>query len=243
LLVGLVWAGLVSAAEDPQVKLTPQETEWIAAHPVIEVGVFAGNHYPLEAWVAGAPEGIGIDYAKLLASRVGMRVQFRPFTDWEAVSLGEMPASLDLLVGQSHGFTSHFDYLNPYVQTQFVLVARRGDLKIRSEADLAHARIAVERISIGYTRIVKSHFPDATLVFSTLENRHWIWWRRASLMRTSAFPHARVGCSASVSSMTSARWLRCPISAPCSRRWLFRVTGHCWPRCCARRPIPSATTR
>jgi len=61
LLIGLCWAGLVAATEDPQVKLTPQETEWIAAHPVIEVGVFAGNHYPLEAWVAGAPEGIGID--------------------------------------------------------------------------------------------------------------------------------------------------------------------------------------
>lgn len=194
MLIGLVWAGLVSAAEDPQVKLTPQETEWIAAHPVIEVGVFAGNHYPLEAWVAGAPEGIGIDYAKLLASRVGMRVQFRPFTDWEAVSLGEMPASLDLLVGQSHGFTSHFDYLNPYVQTQFVLVARRGDLKIRSEADLAHARIAVERISIGYTRIVKSHFPDATLVFSDAGEQ-------ALDMVAQGFADAYIGVSA------RTRWL------------------------------------
>jgi two-component system sensor histidine kinase EvgS len=194
LLIGLVWAGLVSAAEDPQVKLTPQETEWIAAHPVIEVGVFAGNHYPLEAWVAGAPEGIGVDYAKLLASRVGMRVQFRPFTDWEAVSLGEMPASLDLLVGQSHGFTSHFDYLNPYVQTQFVLVARRGDLKIRSEADLTHARIAVERISIGYTRIVKSHFPDATLVFSDAGEQ-------ALDMVAQGFADAYIGVSA------RTRWL------------------------------------
>lgn len=166
LLACLLCCGAVRAADDTQVSLTPQETEWISAHPVIEVGVFAGNHYPLEAWVAGGAEGLGVDYAKLLASRVGLRLQFRPFTDWESVSLGESPSSYDLLVGQPNGYSNHFDYLKPYVQTQYVLVARRGDLKIRSQADLSHARIAVERISSGYTRIVKTHFPDATLVFS-----------------------------------------------------------------------------
>lgn len=194
LFLGALCVGRAEAAEDPQVKLTPQEAEWIAAHPVIEVGIFAGNHYPLEAWVAGAPEGLGVDYAKLLAGRVGLRVQFRPFTAWEAVSQGETPASLDLLVGQSNGFSNHFDYLNPYVQTQFVLVARRGDLKIRSQADLAHARIAVERISVGYTRIVKSHFPDATLVFSDAGEE-------ALDMVAQGFADAYIGVSA------RTRWL------------------------------------
>lgn len=164
----------VAAAAAPypvtrQVSLTPQEVDWIAAHPVIEVGVYAGNHSPLESWVAGNPEGLGVDYAKLLASLVGLRLQFHPFADWEAESLGVAgkPPTFDLLVGQSYArLPDRFDYLEPYVESGYVLVARKGDLKILGEESLSHARIAVERVSSPYTQNVQSHFPGATMLFA-----------------------------------------------------------------------------
>src|SRR5579859_5316207 len=89
LLMTLMLATTCHASASPRVVLTPQESEWLEAHSVIQVGIFAGNHFPLEAWVAGAPEGLGVDYAKLLASRVGLRLQFRPFTDWEYITLDD----------------------------------------------------------------------------------------------------------------------------------------------------------
>jgi two-component system sensor histidine kinase EvgS len=156
----------VSAKPDVQAALTPEETAWIAQHPVVDVGIFAGNHFPLEAWVAGGAEGIGVDYAKLLASRVGLRLQFRPFTDWEAVAFSQSgkPIPFDLLVGQPFGRSDRLEYLNPYVKSGYVLVARKGDLKIRTERDVVHARIAIERVSSAYYKAMKDRYPDATLI-------------------------------------------------------------------------------
>src|SRR5579859_5909489 len=107
----------VHAETNPRVALTAAESERVAAHPVI-VGVYAGNHFPVEAWVAGAPEGLGVDYVKLLASRAGIRLQFRPFTDWEGVTFGESgePVPFDVLVGQPFGRNKRLDYLTPYAE-------------------------------------------------------------------------------------------------------------------------------
>jgi two-component system sensor histidine kinase EvgS len=47
-----------------------------------------------------------------------------------------------------------------------MLVARKGDLQIRSERDLDHARIAIERPSHTIISILSARFPRATLVFA-----------------------------------------------------------------------------
>lgn len=168
LLMALMLATTCQASASPRVVLTPQESEWLEAHSVIQVGIFAGNHFPLEAWVAGAPEGLGVDYAKLLASRVGLRLQFRPFTDWEYITLddADKPIPFDLLVGQPVGRNSRLDYLKPFVESSYVMVARKGDMKVLGEESLAHARIAVERIGKHYTQTIRDRFPGATLFFA-----------------------------------------------------------------------------
>ncbi|QNK01470.1 ATP-binding protein [Dyella telluris] len=156
------------AASTAGVELSPQESAWIAAHPVIQVGVYAGNHFPLEAWVAGAPDGFGVDYAKRLASRVGLRLQFRPFTEWDYVAFDDVdkPVPFDLLVAQPYGRNSRFEYLKPYVESGFVMAARKGDLQILDESSLAHARIATERFGKYFNQRIKQRFPDATMVYA-----------------------------------------------------------------------------
>jgi two-component system sensor histidine kinase EvgS len=164
----LVLGSTSYAATHAPVNLTPEESQWIADHPVIQVGVYAGNHFPIEAWVAGAPDGFGVDYAKRLAGRVGLRLQFRPFSNWDDVAFddGGKPVPFDLLLGQPYGRSSRLDYLKPYLESGFVLVARKGDLQIVDEGSLIHARIATERFGKYFTKRVKERFPDATLVFA-----------------------------------------------------------------------------
>jgi len=154
--------------QEAHVNLTPQESEWLAEHPVIQVGIFAGNHFPLEAWVAGSAEGFGVDYAKRVASQVGLRLQFRPFTDWEYVTFDDVakPIPFDLLVGQPYGVSKRLEYLKPYVEAGFVMVARKGDLNILDEQSLTNARISVERYGRYYIRRIKDRFPNATLVYA-----------------------------------------------------------------------------
>ena len=158
----------VPVKSDTRVALSEDELAWIAQHPVVDVGIFAGNHFPVEAWVAGGAEGIGVEYAKLLAGRVGLRLQFRPFTDWDAVTFSDSgkPIPFDLLVGQPYQRSDRLDYLQPYIETSLVLVARKGDLKIRTDADVVHGRIAMERIARAYTKLIKERFPQATLIFT-----------------------------------------------------------------------------
>lgn len=169
--VMLLWLVLLPVHAGPaaaRVVLTPEETDWVTAHPVVDVGIYAGNHFPLEAWVAGAPEGMGADYAKLVASRIGLRLQFRPFTDWDAVAYDDslQPVPFDLLVGQPYRRSQRLIYLKPYAESEFVMVARKGDQRMLGESDLATARIAMERYARYAPQIVRKRFPDATYVFS-----------------------------------------------------------------------------
>lgn len=168
LLMMLLLVPGAHAVATAKVELSPQESEWIAAHPVIQVGVYAGNHFPLEAWVAGAPDGFGVDYAKKVASRVGLRLQFRPFTEWDYVAFDDVdkPIPFDLLVAQPFGRNSRLEYLKPYVESGFVMVARKGDLQILDENSLGNARIASERFGKYFNQRVKQRFPDATMVYA-----------------------------------------------------------------------------
>ena len=158
------------AQEARAVELTPEELTWRSEHPVVNVGVFSGDHLPAETWVAGRPEGLGVDYANLLAGRVGLRLEFHPYAEWAAVAYADpaQPAAYDLLLGQlaAEDAQARFEFLHPYEAARLVLVARKGDVQIRSERDLDHARIAIERPFRDIVTMLSVRFPRATLVFA-----------------------------------------------------------------------------
>lgn len=152
------------------VSLTPEEEAWRQAHPVVEVGVFAGDHMPLETWRGGQPEGLAVDYARLLAGRVGLQLHFRPYTDWTTLAFGDASRSVryDLLLAQpvTEGRRARFHLLRPFLSGPPVLVARKGDLKIRSDADLDGARVIAERSFRQGAVDIARRWPRTTLVFA-----------------------------------------------------------------------------
>ncbi len=157
------------AQSRPLPPLDPQEAAWRQAHPVVQVGVFAGDHMPAEAWVGGQPQGLGIDYVSLLAARAGLRLEFHPYSDWGAVAFdGSAGNEFDLLPAQ--GITperrDHFDFLKPYATVVPVLVVRKGDARIRGDADLARARIVIERRFRNFEHGVARRYPQATVLYS-----------------------------------------------------------------------------
>ncbi|WP_267222074.1 ATP-binding protein [Dyella silvae] len=167
LLAVMPLAGVAQAAGGSSVALTQTEQDWVVAHPVVEVGIYTGDHLPAESWVAGVPQGLGVDYTKLLLGRLGLRPQFRPFSDWQDVAYGDGSTSgpFDLLVAQRTGANNRFIYLRPYTAAEFVLVARKGDQVIRDENDLTRARIAIERGFTPFIARYKARFPGATFVY------------------------------------------------------------------------------
>ncbi|HEY0502107.1 MAG TPA: transporter substrate-binding domain-containing protein [Lysobacter sp.] len=135
------------------------------------MGVFAGDLVPFETWRGGQPEGLGVDYARLLAGRAGFQLEFRPYTDWNAIALGDSkrPMPYDLLLSQPviPQRLDRFHMLRPFAPAQqVVLVARKGDLQIRGADDLNSARIVVERRFRTVATVLHEEFPRATLVYS-----------------------------------------------------------------------------
>ena len=156
-------------AEDTA-ALTPDEVAWRRQHPVVRVGVFAGDHLPAETWVAGHPEGLGPDYARLLAEKVGLRLSFDPFTDWESVSWPDSTQlpRYELLLGQPHTPSRHkrFTFLRPYLTGDRILVARKGDTRIRSGADIARSRLVMERRYRESAEMVAKRYPRAMMLYA-----------------------------------------------------------------------------
>ena len=157
-----------SGLREAPLILTPEEEAWRSKHPVVSVGVYAGDHLPAETWAAGRPEGAAVDYVRLLASRAGLRLEFHPYSDIDAVMAAGSTRSYDLLpvVFMTGKTKDRFDFLKPFPTGPEMLVARKGDEQIRSQSDLDHARIAVERDQTDLIAILGDHFPDAALVFA-----------------------------------------------------------------------------
>ncbi len=169
LLGSLVWHPPAMAQQAGQVVLNEQEIAWRKQHPVIRVGVFAGDHLPAESWVAGRPEGMAIDYVQLLAARVGLRLEFRPYADWVAVTYAKpgQDVPYDLLSAMPvRDDVGRYQHLKPYTRVFPMLVARKGDLVIRTERDLPGARIAVDRDFHDLIAEIQKHYPSARLVYA-----------------------------------------------------------------------------
>ena len=152
------------------ISLTPAEQAWLKEHPIVQVGVFAGDFVPFETWRGGQPEGLGVDYARLLAGRAGLRLEFHPYSDWNGVVYGDenSPPPYDLLLAQPvlPDRMQRFQMLRPFVAVETMLVARRGDLQVRTGADLARARVVIERRFRVVIETVRRVYPGATVVFA-----------------------------------------------------------------------------
>ncbi|MGX5729202.1 ATP-binding protein [Pseudoxanthomonas beigongshangi] len=157
------------AVAHPALELSPEEETWRRTHPTLRVGVFAGDHMPLEAWMGGQPEGLGIDYARLLASRAGLQIAFHPFTDWDTVAsrTARRPPPFDLLLAlpDTRGNDGHLRLLSPYLSAAPVLVTRRDDARTRDMRDLDRARILIERRFHDTIARLRQHYPHAVLLY------------------------------------------------------------------------------
>ncbi len=152
----------------PLLQLTTEEDAWRRQHPVVDVGVYSGDHLPAETWVAGRPEGFGVDYARLLAGKVGLRLSFHPYSDTHVISADRSGNPFDLLTAMStlQAGNAGFEMLKPYGSGPLILVGRKGDERVRSESDLEHVRIAVERDFRRVADVLARRFPEATFVFA-----------------------------------------------------------------------------
>ncbi|WP_432755605.1 ATP-binding protein [Pseudomonas sp. WMBT8] len=169
LLIAFVLGNLgvgVQAGPTP-LELTQQERDWIAAHPVLRVGVF-DNLLPFEYISNGQLRGLSAKYLGLIASRTGL--YFEPVTTTTRSARKDMLISgeVDILSTRRRDDDPAKDlglrYTTPYNTSSTVIVSRFGDQPFADLEQLAGKRVVMLGREEDYIAFLKRKAPGITIV-------------------------------------------------------------------------------
>ncbi|MDR0181773.1 ATP-binding protein [Lysobacter arvi] len=159
---------LANRAHAAALELTPEERDWLRAHPTITVATYQGGWAPFERYENDTLTGLGPAYLRNIARQLGVGIVVREYPSWEAAFNGGCRREVDVLMNVSlvPERTPCLVFTASYVEALPVAVglAARGDLIAPDR--LAAARIAVDR-GTSVERATRARFPDAQIVTVT----------------------------------------------------------------------------
>lgn len=153
-------------ASSPPMALTQQEVDWIAAHPVLRVGVFE-DLLPFEYMSGGQLRGLSAKYLRLISLRTGLH--FEPVLTTTRSARKEMLISgeVDILSTRRRSDDPAQDrgmlYTVPYNASSTILVSRFGDQPLASLEQLAHKRLVMLGREV-YGALLREEAPGVTLI-------------------------------------------------------------------------------
>ncbi len=142
-------------------QLTVEERAWLKAHPVIRVSS-ESDYAPFDFQIDGEPVGYSTDYVKLLAKRLGIRIEFVNDT-WDNLLKKAENRELDLVHTIFNSPAERENYLNftkPYKRVINAIVARDGITDINSLKDLNSKTVALVKAD-SVAMLIPNIVPDA----------------------------------------------------------------------------------
>ncbi len=164
-LVGLLLALAAVQVPAAPLNLNSEERAWVAAHPVVRVGIQRGGWEPFDVLgELGQHTGISGDYLALLGKRLGIRFEAVQVGDWAAVQEAMRTGQIDLIpsVAKTDAREARMAFTESYL-TSNSLIFTRHELAIYRTEDLVGKRVAIER---GYVTedLLRAAVPQAQLV-------------------------------------------------------------------------------
>ena len=147
-------------------KIAPEDLAWLAANPVVTVGVDP-NFYPLEMFdERGRYTGLGGDYLRLLSKMTGL--DFRPLatSDWAATEELARQGRIDIFMAAAKtGRRSEYMlFTAPYITEPGVIMTRRGSgLDTADISSLAGRKVAVVK-DYSWHDFLKEFHPEVIAV-------------------------------------------------------------------------------
>ncbi len=146
--LALACAGSVSAASS--LNLTPVERAWLAAHPVIRIGVDPG--YAPYSFVdeQGQAGGVAVELTALVGQGLGVRLELVPGLSWPQILDGARKRDVDLVVtaAQRSDREAYLNFTGVYLPTPLVVMTRNETPRLRDLEQLNGQRVALVR---GYS--------------------------------------------------------------------------------------------
>jgi len=150
--------------EKIKIVLNDQEKTWLKAHPIIRVSN-EFDYAPFDFFENDKPAGFSIDYLKMVAERVGLRLEFVQDTWKNLINMGkEKKIDLFPTIFYTPERTKFLKFTMPYKRVINGIYVRNNFSGIRSVKDLANLRVLLSRgdaIADQLPLIV----PDATFYF------------------------------------------------------------------------------
>ncbi|MBT9266234.1 transporter substrate-binding domain-containing protein [Pseudomonas sp. MG-9] len=166
-MLALALAGGANAEVDPlPMTLSQQERDWIAAHPVLRVGVF-DDLQPFEYMRGGELRGLSAKYLQLIARRTGL--QFEPVNTTTRSARKDMLLSgeVDVLSTRRRSVDPLADrgmlYTQPYNTSSTILVSRFSDHPFVDLEHLTGKRLVMLGRE-GYAPFLNSQISDVTVI-------------------------------------------------------------------------------
>ncbi|MHC5083799.1 MAG: ATP-binding protein [Planctomycetota bacterium] len=164
-LLGAPWTGAFGSESTPQLSLTDQERQWLAEHPVIQVGCDT-RWAPVEYLdKQGQYQGISIDYLREVERLLGIQFDIVPKQPWQQLLQRAEHRQLDMLACATET-TLRSEYLlftRPYLTLPIMIYTRDEVAYIGDLNDLTGQRVAVvNRYAVD--EWLSRDYPDIELV-------------------------------------------------------------------------------
>ena len=154
-----------SAAPAPELDLTDAEKAWLAAHPVIRIGVdpaFAPYSFINES---GQFSGVAAEITEIVRQRLGIRLELVRNLSWPQILDAARKRQLDIVATASYRpeREAYLVFTKNYLQTPLVVMTRTQTPRLRDVQQLARQRVALVN---GYssTGLVKERVPAINAV-------------------------------------------------------------------------------
>ncbi|WP_200152945.1 transporter substrate-binding domain-containing protein [Chromatium okenii] len=153
----------------PQVtnfSLTPQQREWLAAHPTITLGI--SDQFPpaLIRDEHGQESGWIVDYLALINQRLGTHIRLKVHSSWQLIGEQAMRHDIDGLAVASPNalWNQHFDFTTPHLHI-FTYLFTQSDVPFigTSLASLSGRRVGFLKGNKRIKQLLTAH-PDLTSV-------------------------------------------------------------------------------
>jgi|APSaa5957512535_1039671.scaffolds.fasta_scaffold18684_2 signal transduction histidine kinase len=144
--------------------LTPEEQAWISEHPVVTAAKLVKSG-AFDSVSDDTPTGISLDYLNLVASKIGLKVEYVSSPDWRKI-LGQIRSrEIDIAygLGKSTDREEYLNFSNPYLSLPMAYYGRDGSAPITEYTDLINKRIATVS-GWSTTEIYKNIYPDLTII-------------------------------------------------------------------------------
>lgn len=159
-------AGQSARATATARALTAQDSAWIAAHPVIRVGLDVA--FPPYAMTdpSGAAVGIDPDFLDLISRRTGLKFEIVHGGSWTQIQDDFRAGRIDMLmnISRSAEREAYMSFTGAYNKAPIAIVTRSETPYILDARQLSGATVGLPRGYVGMKAALLEFAPDAVVV-------------------------------------------------------------------------------